>query len=176
MRKIKGMLNLILNRSFFAVALLLFNQAQACGEGNSGADLETTARLTTYFGLKDYVIEIVRPKDSLSAHFDACLVFKGNAHNTIDRYSFELGLPGQFGLHVVKLNRDYLVVDSGTAIGAFETEIYSVEHGKPAYVKTIGSTTTPNYVSQGNKDYALTTGDGRQIIKTLLNQPKSTSR
>lgn len=151
------MLNTAVIRFFLVSALLFSSHAYACGEGDKDVGLETTARLTTYFGMDGYVVEILRPRDALEAHFDACLVFTSNAHGKAEKYSFELGLPGQFGLHLAKLNRDYLMVNSGTAIGAFETEIYSVKDGKPFYVKTIGSTTPPSYVRDGKKDYALTT-------------------
>lgn len=130
-----------------------------------GPSVEVTARVTSMLGRANYVVDVVQPT-GISA---ACLVFRSSSQSNALIAAFELELPGQLGVHVVTLNQDYLVVESGTANGSFLSEIFVVRNGKPTRVKSIGSVRPPNFVKRGDRDYVLTTdGVTGQEVRTLL--------
>jgi hypothetical protein len=120
------------------------------------------ARLTTMFGPDEYVFEIIQPPGVAAA----CLAFWSYPKRKSARDLIELELPGQLGLHVVALNQEYLVVDSATATGSFESAIFVVRNGKIARLLTVASTTPPNYEKSEEHDFALIV-DSKGVKKSV---------
>jgi hypothetical protein len=104
-----------------------------------------------------YVVDIVKPEGDCLAY----LAFKEMSEpfpwggSVAKETNFELYEPGtaQMGLHLVELNRVYLVVESATAIGWFISEIYIIQNGKPTLFKTLSSGVPPIFTSLGKQDY-----------------------
>jgi hypothetical protein len=74
----------------------------------------------------------------------------------------------QLGLHIAVLNREYLVVESATAIGWLSSEIYIIQNGKPALLKSVGSETPPVFMRIGKQDYVQVVNPARKIKRIPL--------
>lgn len=161
------MLNKISHRAVIALLTLLLcalANATCIDKDVKSFSAEIVARLTTVFERADYVIEIVQPQ-GISA---ACLVFRDRTNANESLATFELELPGQLGVHMVVLNQDYVVVESGTGNGSFLSEIFAMRKGKLARVKSIGSRTPPNFAKIGTQDYILTVNAFGKKMRTPL--------
>ena len=120
---------------------------------NDTNSLSIAASLTTVLEQNgDFIIEVVRPPQLSSS----CLIFISRNDQVI-RFSFELELNGQLGLHLVNLGREYLVVESMTPTGTNLSEIFAFEAGRPIKIASIFSSTPASFSNIAKEDLVYTT-------------------
>lgn len=178
--EVKGMLS---NPSrIIAICLLILacNMARAECRDEMGGGGDIIGRVIWLYDIDHkmdsgrYVVDIVQPQDKCPAYLAFKLMsetYPTKELGTIAKETdFELAQPGtaQLGLHLVELNREYLVVESASAIGWLGSDIYIIRDGKPTLLRSVGSEHPPIFTRIDKQDFVQITNPAKKIKRIPL--------